>query len=164
MEPVGASGQRRARGLPLGSGPGQGMTRRGFLTRSGLVVAGGLWLPVGAVGCGEEAGEIVAELIAAAIVTLATDATQYFVGDAVGGLISLSNETGTIRSGFANLGLVDSAENLVAGGKAPYEVPPFTINEYRWAGLESQQPGDLRAIAITALSRVLSDFFQMLFR
>jgi len=163
QRPCGPSeGQRRVAQRSL-SEPGL-LTRRGFIGAGGLALAGGIVLPMASSGCSDETQEIVAELIAAAIVALTTDLTQYFVGEAVGGVISLSNETADFRRGFAEIGLVDTADNLVAGGTAPYEVPAFTVNEYRWSGLQTEFPGDLRAVAITALSRVLSELFQMIFR
>ena len=135
------------------------VSRRVFLrTGTGIFLFGGPLVVWSTSGCADQE-KTLTMLIAASIAGLTVSEVIYLMNQDVSGTIEPSNSSDKDQQGDVQLGLLDSQENVVDGGRAPYSVPTGYTNVYEWSGLRSDQTGEYKAMAESAVNSAESATF-----
>ena len=125
---------------------------------TGIFLYGGPLVVSSTSGCADPE-KTLALLIVASIAGLTVSELIYLMNQDVSGTIELSNTSDNDQQGDVQLGLLDSQGKVVDGGRAPYSVPAGYTNVYEWSGLRSDQPGEYKARAESAVNSAESATF-----
>jgi hypothetical protein len=132
------------------------LTRRRLLTQtialSSLSAVGALTLAA-TPGCNSD-------LIAADILKYIVGNSEFKRGSAVGGWITIKNESSDDADGFVDMSLLRGS-TAADQARGKYSISAGYMNTYEWSGLHGDQPGDYVAQAASALTEMLSDAFSI---
>lgn len=111
--------------------------------------------------CSPQSEEAVLDLLNATIQLFTAAKTSFGRAESVGGHIQLANTGGDDIGGYLSLALLHESGRTIDSGKGEYSIPRYTVNEYEWTGLRSDEVGNFQANAVSALSNELTDLFSI---